>query len=198
MPELPEVETIMLGVSPFLEGATIKKIKLNRPDLRWPFPENMSQRLTGATILRLHRRSKYILCDLDRGETLLIHLGMSGRMTISHAGNVSEDLLGNFQYKPSTPAKHDHVILDMIDGARISFNDARRFGAMDLIETQKLFDHKLIKSLGPEPLGNEFNTSYLHSKLKGKAAPIKSAMMDQRIVSGLGNIYVCERSLIHI
>jgi formamidopyrimidine-DNA glycosylase len=122
--------------------------------------------LTGVKILRLHRRSKYILCDLDSGETLLIHLGMSGRMTISHAGNESEDLLGNFQYKPSTPAKHDHVILDMIDGARISFNDARRFGAMDLIETKKLFDHKLIKSLGPEPLGNEFNSPLFAIKAK--------------------------------
>jgi formamidopyrimidine-DNA glycosylase len=152
----------------------------------------MSQRLTGVKILRLHRRSKYILCDLDSGETLLIHLGMSGRMTISHAGNVSEDLLGNFQYKPSTPAKHDHVILDMIGGARISFNDARRFGAMDLIETKNLFDHKLIKSLGPEPLGNEFNTPYLRLKLKDKSASIKAVLLDQRIVSGLGNIYVCE------
>jgi formamidopyrimidine-DNA glycosylase len=152
----------------------------------------MSQRLIGAKILRLHRRSKYILCDLDSGETLLIHLGMSGRMIISHAGNESEDILGNFQYKPSTPAKHDHVILDMQDGARISFNDARRFGAMDLINTKNLFDHKLIKLLGPEPLGNEFNSPYLHSKLKGKTASIKSALLDQRIISGLGNIYVCE------
>ena len=192
MPELPEVETVMRGLEPVMMGQKIKYADIRRPDLRWPFPENMSQRLTGATILRLHRRSKYILCDLDSGETLLIHLGMSGRMTISHAGNESEDLLGNFQYKPSTPAKHDHVILDMQAGARISFNDARRFGAMDLIDTKNLFDHKLIKSLGPEPLGNEFNSPYLHSKLKGKTAPIKSALLDQRIVSGLGNIYVCE------
>ena len=192
MPELPEVETVLRGLEPVMVDQKIRNAEIRRPDLRWPFPENMSERLTGVTILRLHRRSKYILCDLDSGETLLIHLGMSGRMTISHAGNESEDLLGNFQYKPSTPAKHDHVILDMIGGARISFNDARRFGAMDLIETQNLFDHKLIKSLGPEPLGNEFNSLYLHLKLKSKTAPIKSALLDQRIVSGLGNIYVCE------
>ena len=192
MPELPEVETVMRGLEPVMMGQKIRYADIRRPDLRWPFPENMSQRLTGTTITGLHRRSKYILCDLDSGETLLIHLGMSGRMTISHAEKESEDLLGNFQYKPSTPAKHDHVILDMIDGARISFNDARRFGAMDLIETQKLFDHKLIKSLGPEPLGNKFNTLYLHSELKGKSASIKAALLDQRIVSGLGNIYVCE------
>jgi len=192
MPELPEVETVLRGLEPVMVGQKIKKADIRRLDLRWPFPENMSQRLTGTKILRLHRRSKYILCDLDSGETLLIHLGMSGRMTISHAENESEDLLGNFQYKPSTPAKHDHVILDMQAGARITFNDARRFGAMDLIDTKNLFNHKLIKLLGPEPLGNEFNTQYLQSKLKGKGAPIKAALLDQRIVSGLGNIYVCE------
>jgi formamidopyrimidine-DNA glycosylase len=192
MPELPEVETVMRGLEPVMMGQKIIYADIRRPDLRWPFPENMSQRLTGAKILRLHRRSKYILCDLDSGETLIIHLGMSGRMTISRVENKLEDLLGNFQYKPSTPAKHDHVILDMIDGARISFNDARRFGAMDLIETKNLFNHKLIKSLGPEPLGNEFNPSYLHLKLKSKTATIKSALLDQKIVSGLGNIYACE------
>jgi len=192
MPELPEVETVMRGLEPVMVGQKIRYADIRRPDLRWPFPQNMSQRLTGVTIMRLHRRSKYILCDLNSGETLLIHLGMSGRMTISYTGNESEDLLGNYQYKPSTPAKHDHVILDMQAGARISFNDARRFGAMDLIETRNLFDHKLIKSLGPEPLGNEFNSPYLHLKLKSKTAPIKSALLDQRIVSGLGNIYVCE------
>jgi len=192
MPELPEVETVLRGLEPVMMGQKIISADIRRLDLRWPFPEKMSQRLTGAKVLRLHRRSKYILCDLDSGETLLIHLGMSGRMTISHARNETEDLLGNFQYKLSNPAKHDHVILDMQAGARISFNDARRFGAMDLIETKNLFDHKLIKLLGPEPLGNEFNTPYLHSKLKGKTAPIKSALLDQRIVAGLGNIYVCE------
>jgi len=192
MPELPEVETVLRGLEPVMVDQKIRNAEIRRPNLRWPFPENMSERLTGKTILRLHRRSKYILCDLDSDETLLIHLGMSGRMTISGTGNESEDLLGNFQYKPSTPVKHDHVILDMQAGARISFNDARRFGAMDLIDTKNLFDHKLIKSLGPEPLGNKFNTPYLHTKLKGKAAPIKSALLDQRIVSGLGNIYVCE------
>jgi len=192
MPELPEVETVLRGLEPVMVDQKIRNAEVRRPDLRWPFPENMSERLTGKTVLRLYRRSKYILCDLDSDETLLIHLGMSGRMTISGTGNESEDLLGNFQYKPSTPAKHDHVILYMQAGVRISFNDARRFGAMDLIDTKNLFDHKLIKSLGPEPLGNEFNSPYLNLKLKSKTAPIKSALLDQRIVSGLGNIYVCE------
>ncbi|MDC0096211.1 bifunctional DNA-formamidopyrimidine glycosylase/DNA-(apurinic or apyrimidinic site) lyase [Amylibacter sp.] len=192
MPELPEVETVLRGLEPVMVNQKIKIAEIRRPDLRWPFPENMSERLTGATILRLHRRSKYILCDLDTGETLLIHLGMSGRMTISHSVNGAKDLLAKFKYKHPLPAKHDHVILDMIDGTRISFNDTRRFGAMDLIETKNLFDHKLIKLLGPEPLGNKFNAPYLHSKLKAKTASIKSSMLDQRIVSGLGNIYVCE------
>jgi formamidopyrimidine-DNA glycosylase len=192
MPELPEVETVLRGLEPVMIGQKIRNAEIRRPDLRRPFPGNMSERLTGATFLRFHRRSKYILCDLDSGETLLIHLGMSGRMTILPIGNDTNDLKANFKYKHPLPAKHDHVILDMMDGTRVSFNDTRRFGAMDLIETKKLFDHKLIKLLGPEPLGNEFNTPYLHSKLKGKTAPIKSALLDQRIVSGLGNIYVCE------
>ena len=176
MPELPEVETVLRGLEPVMVGQKIKKADIRRLDLRWPFPENMSQRLTGTKILRLHRRSKYILCDLDSGETLLIHLGMSGRMTISHSVNGTKDLLAKFKYKHPLPAKHDHVILDMLDGTRISFNDTRRFGAMDLIDTKNLFDHKLIKPLGPEPLGNEFNTPYLYSKLKDKTAPIKAAL----------------------
>ena len=192
MPELPEVETVLRGLEPVMVNQKIRNAEIRRLDLRRPIPENMSERLTGATVLRFHRRSKYILCDLNSGETLLIHLGMSGRMTISHSGKDAKGLLANFQYKHPLPAKHDHVILDMMNGTRISFNDTRRFGAMDLIETNNLFNHKLIKLLGPEPLGNEFNAPYLHSKLKGKTAPIKSALLDQRIVSGLGNIYVCE------
>ena len=121
MPELPEVETVMRGLEPVMVAKKIRYADIRRPDLRWPFPENMSQRLTGAKILRLHRRSKYILCDLDSGETLLIHLGMSGRMTISHAGNESEDLLGNFQYKPSTPVN----LSDIFSG-----NGQRRSGRL--------------------------------------------------------------------
>ena len=154
MPELPEVETVLRGLEPVMVNQKIRNAEIRRADLRRPFPESMSERLTGATILRFHRRSKYILCDLDTGETLLIHLGMSGRMTISHSVNGAKDLLAKFKYKHPLPAKHDHVILDMTDGTRISFNDTRRFGAMDLIETKNLFDHKLIKLLGPEPLGN--------------------------------------------
>ena len=192
MPELPEVETVRRGLEPAMVGKKIRHADIRRPDLRWPFPENMSDRLTGATVLRLRRRSKYILCDLDTSETLLIHLGMSGRMTILPRSNAKTDILGNFHHLHPSPAKHDHVVLDMDDGTRISFNDARRFGSMDLITTNVLDNHKLIAHLGPEPLGNGFNGLYLFEKLAGKTAPIKSALLDQHLVSGLGNIYVCE------
>ena len=192
MPELPEVETVRRGLEPAMVGRKIRHADIRRPDLRWPFPENMSERLIGATALRLRRRSKYILCDLDTSETLLIHLGMSGRMTILPRSNAKTDILGNFHHLHPSPAKHDHVVLDMDDGTRISFNDARRFGSMDLITTNVLDNHKLIAHLGPEPLGNGFNGLYLFEKLAGKTAPIKSALLDQHLVSGLGNIYVCE------
>ncbi|QEE37178.1 bifunctional DNA-formamidopyrimidine glycosylase/DNA-(apurinic or apyrimidinic site) lyase [Octadecabacter sp. SW4] len=186
MPELPEVETVRRGLAPAMEGQVIARAAVNRPDLRWPFPENMAARLTGARVIALRRRSKYILADLDRGETLIIHLGMSGRML------VSGDPLGQFQHDHPAPAKHDHVLLDMANGARITFNDARRFGAMDLCATDGVETHWLIAKLGPEPLGNAFDEHYLIAALKGRNTPIKTALLDQRIVSGLGNIYVCE------
>ena len=186
MPELPEVETVRRGLQPAMEGAVIANAAVNRPDLRWPFPERMAERLTGARVLRLARRSKYILADLDTGETLIIHLGMSGRMTISG------DPLGQFVHTHPAAEKHDHVVFDMENGARVTFNDARRFGAMDLAPTGAIGDHKLLANLGPEPLGNAFNETYLGAALKGRATPMKSALLDQKIVAGLGNIYVCE------
>ncbi len=186
MPELPEVETVKAGIAPVMQGHVIAQAEVNRPDLRWPFPERMSERLTGKRVLGLRRRSKYILVDLDSAETLLIHLGMSGRML------VSGHTVGEFHHPHPVPAKHDHVVFHMDDGARITFNDARRFGAMDLMETARQEDHWLIRDLGPEPLGNAFNETYLIERLKGRNTPIKSALLDQRIVSGLGNIYVCE------
>ena len=186
MPELPEVETVMRGLAPAMENARIAQALVNRPDLRWPFPENMAQRLQGARIERLRRRSKYILADLDTGETLLIHLGMSGRMM------VSGDPLGQFVHAHPSAEKHDHVVIDMDNGARVTFNDARRFGAMDLMQTGAESAHLLLRNLGPEPLGNAFHETYLIGSLKGKKTPIKSALLDQRIVAGLGNIYVCE------
>ncbi|PLS20068.1 bifunctional DNA-formamidopyrimidine glycosylase/DNA-(apurinic or apyrimidinic site) lyase [Neptunicoccus cionae] len=193
MPELPEVETVRRGLEPAMVGKRIALADVRRPDLRWPFPERMADRLTGARIERLRRRSKYILGDLDTGETLLIHLGMSGRMLIAqpNADN-GRDMLGEFHHLHPAPEKHDHVVLDMEDGTRITFNDARRFGAMDLFATELGEAHKLLAVLGPEPLGNSFDDDYFKAALKGKNTPIKSALLDQRIVSGLGNIYVCE------
>lgn len=186
MPELPEVETVRRGLEPVMTGAVIAKATVNRPDLRWPFPERMAERLCGQRVLALRRRSKYILADLGSGETLLVHLGMSGRML------VSGDPLGVFQHDHAAPQKHDHVVLDMDSGARITFNDPRRFGAMDLMPTATADAHPLLRNLGPEPLGNGFSEPYLIARLKGRNTPIKAALLDQKTVAGLGNIYVCE------
>ena len=186
MPELPEVETVRRGLAPVMQGAVIVLAQVNRPDLRWPFPPAMADRLTGQTVTALRRRSKYILVDLSSGETLIIHLGMSGRMLISG------QMLGQFYENHPAPAKHDHVVLDMANGARITFNDARRFGAMDLTPTADTEKHWLIKDIGPEPLGNAFSETTLKARLKGRATPIKTALLDQKNVAGLGNIYVCE------
>ena len=186
MPELPEVETVRNGMKPAMEGNVILRAEVRRPDLRWPFPENMAERLTGQKVLALRRRSKYILMDLGSGETLIIHLGMSGRILIS------EEELGNFHHSPDTPQKHDHVIFHVKDGGTVTFNDARRFGAMDLAPSADVESHWLLKDIGPEPLGNEFSEAYLAKALDGRNTPMKSALLDQKIVAGLGNIYVCE------
>jgi formamidopyrimidine-DNA glycosylase len=186
MPELPEVETVRRGLAPVMEGVVMAPVDVHRPDLRWPFPDDMAARLTGQKVLGLRRRSKYILVDLQSEESLLIHLGMSGRMLIS--GHTT----GDFYHEHPTPAKHDHVVFHMEGGVRITFNDARRFGAMDLMQTTEQENHWLIRDLGPEPLSNAFDETYLIERLKGRNMPIKSALLDQRIVSGLGNIYVCE------
>ncbi|NSX56569.1 bifunctional DNA-formamidopyrimidine glycosylase/DNA-(apurinic or apyrimidinic site) lyase [Parasulfitobacter algicola] len=186
MPELPEVETVRRGLLPVMEGKLIKLTAVNRPDLRWPLPDRMAERLTDVRVTALRRRSKYILADLSTGETLIIHLGMSGRILISG------HQVGDFHHDHPAPEKHDHVVFDMEDGARVTFNDARRFGHMDLTTTKDLEDHWLIKPLGPEPLGNAFNEDYLTDRLRGRNTPIKTALLDQHIIAGLGNIYVCE------
>lgn len=186
MPELPEVETVRTGLAPAMEGQVIVQADVNRPNLRWPFPDKMAERLSGAKVLRLGRRSKYILADLSTEETLLIHLGMSGRMTVSGEG------IGSYYHEHPAPEKHDHVVFHMSNDARVTFNDARRFGAMDLMKTSEQSDHWLLKDIGPEPLGNDFHDEHLIAKLKGKKTPIKTALLDQKIVAGLGNIYVCE------
>ncbi|KUJ84068.1 5-hydroxymethyluracil DNA glycosylase [Ruegeria marisrubri] len=186
MPELPEVETVRRGLAPAMEGVVIEKAEVNRPDLRWPFPDRMAERLTGRRVERLRRRSKYILADLDSRETLLIHLGMSGRMT------VSGDPLGQFVHDHPARQKHDHVIFNMANGARITFNDPRRFGAMDLFPTAEADAHRLLAVLGPEPLGNDFHERHLIDAFRGRNTPVKAALLDQSVVAGLGNIYVCE------
>jgi len=186
MPELPEVETVRRGLVPVLEGAQIAAVEVRRPDLRWPLPERMAERLKGQVVERLRRRSKYLLADLSSGETLIIHLGMSGRILISG------DVPGVFHRDHVPQAVHDHVVLDLASGVRVTYNDARRFGAMDLVATDAVETHWLLKSIGPEPLGNGFDETYLAAALKGRRTPVKTALLDQRIVAGLGNIYVCE------
>lgn len=186
MPELPEVETVRRGLEPVMIGQRIQKAEIRRPDLRWPFPERMEQRLTGASVNALRRRSKYILVDLSTKETLLIHLGMSGRILISG------DPQGRFHKNHAAIEKHDHVLLSLSNGARITFNDPRRFGAMDIAPTDQMQTHRLLAGIGPEPLGNQFDGDYLSESLEGRRTPIKSALLDQKIVAGLGNIYVCE------
>ena len=186
MPELPEVETVRAGLAPVMEGVVIARAEVNRPDLRWPFPEAMADRLTSRRVTALRRRSKYILADLDTGETLIVHLGMSGRMLVSGA------MLGDFHHDHPAPDRHDHVVLEMEGGARVTFNDARRFGAMDLAPTGEVEAHKLLGRIGPEPLGNTFHEDYLLPRLKSRKTPIKAALLDQKLIAGLGNIYVCE------
>ena len=186
MPELPEVETVRRGLAPVMEGAVIARATVNRPDLRWPFPPGMADRLSGRRVVRLGRRSKYLLADLDSGETLIVHLGMSGRMQVSGV------TLGQFHHDHPAPEKHDHVVFGMADGARITFNDPRRFGAMDLWPSDRIEQHWLIEKIGPEPFSNLFNEAYLAAALKTRKTPIKTALLEQRIVAGLGNIYVCE------
>lgn len=186
MPELPEVETVRRGLEPVLAGRRILKAEIRRPDLRWPFPPGLAERLSGATVTGLRRRSKYLLADLDGGDTLIVHLGMSGRMLISGA------TVGAFHHQHPSPAKHDHVVLDVEGGARVTFNDARRFGAMDLWPTADLAHHRLLAGLGPEPLGNAFSGASLLARMDGRLTPVKAVLLDQRVVAGLGNIYVCE------
>ncbi|MGH6876978.1 MAG: bifunctional DNA-formamidopyrimidine glycosylase/DNA-(apurinic or apyrimidinic site) lyase [Rhizomicrobium sp.] len=194
MPELPEVETVRLGLAPVLEHHRFTKVVTRRGDLRVPFSPRFAERLTGRAVIRLYRRAKYLLADLDGGETLVIHLGMSGRLSVYAQGK--ERRLGNYVYEPPPSGAgrglHDHVLMETDAPAEIVFTDHRRFGLMLLIETAELPDHPLFKGLGVEPLSKEFTTGYLEKVLNGRRTPIKSALLDQRTIAGLGNIYVCE------
>ena len=186
MPELPEVETVCRGMKLSMMDRTIKSVEIRRPDLRWPFPNNMEDRIAGKAISSITRRAKYILVGLDSHETIIIHLGMSGRILIDNNPSVG------FLHNKKVFGKHDHVTVYLDNDVTVTFNDARRFGAMDLVSTKELNGHWLIKNIGPEPLGNSLNTNYLHRVLKNKSVNIKTALLDQRLIAGLGNIYVCE------
>jgi len=186
MPELPEVETVRRGLTPAMEGRQILRLEVNRADLRFPFPERFAERVEGAQITRMGRRAKFLVTELSSGDALIMHLGMSGRFTVS--GNTTAD----FHHDPGTDPKHDHVIFHMQGGAVVTYNDPRRFGFMELWPRAALDTYPRIKDLGPEPLSNSFSAAYLDEALKGKAAPIKAALLDQSVIAGLGNIYVCE------
>lgn len=176
MPELPEVETTVRGLAPALEGRRIRRVLMRRPDLRRPMPQDLGQRLTGATVTALGRRAKYGLIDTDRGDTMIFHLGMSGRWRVD----------------PTEVLAHDHLILETEEGRTLALNDARRFGSVDLVPTAEVEAWPAFKALGPEPLGPDFTADHLRQALAGRVASIKLLLLDQRIVAGLGNIYVCE------
>jgi formamidopyrimidine-DNA glycosylase len=196
MPELPEVETVRRGLETAMLGRRIDKVRLNRGDLRVPFPAGFARRLTGRRVETVGRRAKYLLAGLDGGESLLMHLGMSGRFTI-HPPRGRPLTLGDYDEDapaaPATkPSNHDHVAFLLDDGTRIVYTDPRRFGLMDIIDTAASLSHRLLEGLGPEPLGNDFNADHLRSALASRRTPLKSALLDQRVVAGVGNIYACE------
>lgn len=190
MPELPEVETVRRGLVPVLEGARFVKVEARRGDLRWPLPKDFVARLEGQTVTGLGRRAKYLLADLSSGEVLLMHLGMSGSFRVSKAGD--EAAPGNFHHERSRLAAHDHIVFHMSNGGIATFNDPRRFGCMKIFPRAGIDEEPLLRSLGPEPLGNEFSAAMLAQACRGRKINLKAALSDQRIVAGLGNIYVCE------
>ena len=187
MPELPEVETVRRGLEPILVGNAFTRVEQRRPDLRFPLPKRFAERLSGRRIEALDRRAKYLLARLNDGEVLVMHLGMTGRFSIDKNG-----ALGTFAYEHSKAPKHEHIVFHLGDGTAIRYSDTRRFGYMDLIPTKGLDSHALFKGLGVEPLSRAFTAAWLAARLKGKATSIKAALVDQRLIAGLGNIYACE------
>jgi len=190
VPELPEVETVRRGLEPVMQGARFVKVEVRRPDLRFPLPKNFNQRLTDKTVAGLRRRGKYMLAELSSGEILIMHLGMSGSFRILKSGR--EQIPGEFYHERSNKVKHDHVVFEMSSGWMLIFNDPRRFGFMKLVARSELERHPLIHALGPEPLGNAFDAARLARACKGKKASLKAVLSNQKIVAGLGNIYVSE------
>ncbi|MGE0408281.1 MAG: bifunctional DNA-formamidopyrimidine glycosylase/DNA-(apurinic or apyrimidinic site) lyase [Amphiplicatus sp.] len=189
MPELPEVETVRRGLLPAMEGARFAQVETRRADLRFPLPARFAARLVGARVLSLARRGKYLLAGLSNGETLLMHLGMSGRFTID-----AHDRPGRFHRAPDADPRHDHIVFDMAGPApaRIVYNDPRRFGFMDLVDTAGLEASRHLAGMGPEPLSESFTADIFNAALKARSAPVKAALLDQRVVAGIGNIYASE------
>ena len=195
MPELPEVETVRRGLEPALVDQRVKTVRLNRADLRFPIPDNLAEIVSCKRITGLRRRAKYLLIELDSGHTLLVHLGMTGRFTVwPQKGAVHN--LGEFYYQDqagySGDGAHDHIVIDLDNDARIVYTDPRRFGFVDLIEPGGVGGNRFLANLGVEPLGNELHAEFLANALAGRKSPLKAALLDQRIIAGLGNIYVCE------
>ncbi|HMF20856.1 MAG TPA: bifunctional DNA-formamidopyrimidine glycosylase/DNA-(apurinic or apyrimidinic site) lyase [Pseudolabrys sp.] len=187
MPELPEVETVRRGLAPAMEGERFAKVEVRRGDLRWPLPRRFAQRLHGKTVEGLGRRAKYLLADLSSGDVLMMHLGMSGSFRVG-----KNSASGKYYHEHSKSTLHDHVVFHMSNGVVVTFNDPRRFGSMKLVPRKKLESEPLLRALGPEPLGNEFDAAMLAKACAAKKTSLKSALSDQRVVAGLGNIYVCE------
>jgi formamidopyrimidine-DNA glycosylase len=192
MPELPEVETVRAGLEPLLRGRRFVTVEQRRANLRFPLPDRFVERLSGAKVTSVDRRAKYLLVRLDSGEVLAMHLGMTGRFTVSSPGGANGRVLGDYTYDHGGDAKHDHVVFTMSGGAVVTYNDARRFGYMALIDADRLVEHEYFAGLGIEPLGNELGGAFLASRALGRKTDLKAFLMDQRIVAGLGNIYVCE------
>jgi formamidopyrimidine-DNA glycosylase len=193
MPELPEVETVRRGLAPVLEGAVITAAELRRADLRFPFPERFAESLAGRRVEALRRRAKYLLAELDNHAVLLMHLGMSGSFRVeADAAGSGRPVDNSLYYMPSKQEAHDHVVLHLTTGRRIVYNDPRRFGFMLLIPPAEVATHPLLAELGLEPTGNELAADLLAPRLAGRSAPLKAALIDQRVIAGLGNIYVCE------
>jgi formamidopyrimidine-DNA glycosylase len=192
MPELPEVETVRSGLEPVLRGRRFVRVEQRRPDLRFPLPERFAERLTGRRVLSLGRRAKYILVHLDRDEVLAMHLGMTGRLIVSNGDGARDLTLGQYVYEHGKDAKHDHLVFTMSGGAVVTYNDARRFGYMTLIPEGELANDAFFAGLGVEPLSDDLNGGYLARRALGRRTDLKAFLMDQRIIAGLGNIYVCE------
>lgn len=192
MPELPEVETVRAGLEPVLQGRRFVRVEQRRKDLRFPLPERFAERLTGRRISRLERRAKYILVHLDKGEVLAVHLGMTGRFSISRSSAGKPAQLGEYIHDHGHDDKHDHLVFTMSGGAVVTYNDARRFGYMTLIPAAEIEQDAFFRGLGVEPLGDDLNAAYLARRACGKKVDLKAFLMDQRIIAGLGNIYVCE------